>query len=77
MQNFENYYSHTDTWGASDGFTLAACVTAYDGSSEVIEDPSVGQLKFYKKSWSGSAEMAPFSEIASRACTQDELLGKT
>ena len=77
MQNFENYYSHTDTWGASDGFTLAACVTAYDGSSEVIEDPSVGQLKFYRKGWAASGGDDYFVELDQRACTQDELLGKT
>ena len=77
MQNFENYYSHTDEWGSDNGFTLAACLTAYDGSREVIEDPSIGQLKFYRKGWSNSEGVDYFSEIASRPCMEEELLGNT
>ena len=33
------------------GFQVAACVTSYDGSSKVIEDPTIGELKMYTKAW--------------------------
>ena len=77
MQENENYFQHTDQWGAKNDFALAACVTAYDGSSEDIEDPSIGKLKFYMKGWASSGGDDYFVELDQRACTQDELLGKT
>ena len=50
----ENYYSFKDQLDIDAGFMLAAAVTAYDGNSEDITDPSIGRLKFVKKTWDGS-----------------------
>ena len=35
----------------SDHFMFAFGITAYDGNRESIEDPSIGLLKAYTKSW--------------------------
>ena len=51
MQIHENQYENNATFGYSDGFMVAAAVTAFDGSSVNIQDPEVGEVKFYLKSW--------------------------
>ena len=35
-------------------FVIAAAVTDYDGNQEDITDPSIGEIKFYKKRWGGA-----------------------
>ena len=50
----DNYYDYSDEFGISDGFMIAAAVTAYDGSPEEITDLSVGRLKFVVKNWDSS-----------------------
>ena len=35
-------------------FAVAAAVTDYDGNQEDITDPSIGELKFYKRNWGGT-----------------------
>ena len=51
-----NNYSETDVFGANDEFVVAGAVTSWDGSSEDITDLSIGQVKFYLKSWSRKDE---------------------
>ena len=50
-RDFEDYFDSDEKWGHNDEFALAAGVSAYDGSSESIEDLSIGQVKFYRKAW--------------------------
>ena len=54
-RDYEDYYEADEQWGYMDEFALAAGVTSYDGSSDPIEDPSIGQLKFYRKAWQDGA----------------------
>ena len=44
------FYDSTDEFTFKDNrFMIAAAVTAFDGSSEDITDPEIGQVKFYMK----------------------------
>ena len=57
------------------GFMVAAAITAYDGSSEVIEDPEIGTLKMYIKYWGnyeGSDGSFGFREVETELCSQDD-----
>ena len=45
----ENSYGSDFTFTQEEGFNVAVAVTAYDSNPESIEDPSIGQLKFYLK----------------------------
>ena len=47
----ENFFPSDEAFSQKDGFYIAAALTNYDGSSEVIEDPTIGTLKMYIKSW--------------------------
>lgn len=40
-----------ESFGLENGFFLAVGVTNYDGKSDPIEDLSIGQLRFFIKSW--------------------------
>ena len=55
----------------SRGLQYAFGITAYDGNQESIEDPTIGTMKAYYKTW-GLSELAAdvlFEEIPSRNCT--------
>ena len=41
----------TEPFGTANGFAIAAAVTKYDGNSEEITDPTIGELKYYLKRW--------------------------
>ena len=58
----------------SKGMAFAYGLTAYDDNEEPIEDPSIGILKPYFKSW-GLIEGhgTTFTPIQERKCTQAEL----
>ena len=76
VHDHENYYERDDQWGTSE-FMLAAAVTAFDGSSLDITDPSIGELKLYRKQWQGSNgdSSAEFlKEVEMRPCNIEELL---
>lgn len=49
----ENFFNSTDEWGNSE-LVMAATVTAFDGSSVDITDPTIGEIKFYSKVWNNS-----------------------
>ena len=58
----------------SEGLNYAFGITAYDSNREPIEDPSVGVLKAFYKSW-GIKEGGgvDFEELPTRNCTDAEL----
>ena len=74
MQIHENEYETNTTFGYADGFMVAAAVTAFDGSSVDIQDPEVGEVKFYLKSWDVDDVNygLKFTELKSRLCTRDD-----
>ena len=49
-----------------DGFMIAVAITAYDGSSDNITDPEVGELKFVMKTWGDV--LLSFTELPSVPC---------
>ena len=50
---------------------FAARVSAYDGTSADIVDPSIGEMKFYRKSWGANDDVgATFQELKSEKCSQ-------
>ena len=53
---------------------FAAAITNYDGTTDPIEDPEVGTLKLYYKSWDVEAENGSlkFEEIPTRPCTTED-----
>ena len=60
----ENFYEASDHFGPTTSeFYVAAALTAFDGDSNDISDPQIGELKFYKKSWSGSSSDNDFLKV--------------
>ena len=61
----------------SDHLWYAFGVTAYDSNPESIEDPSIGEVKAYYKTWGGlasdSVQGIHYEEIPLRECTEAEL----
>ena len=51
-------------------FAVAAAVTKYDGDQNDITDPSMGEIKFYMKSW-GSAVRGGFRPVPQQTCPLD------
>ena len=48
----EQYYDSSEQFTSSDKFWVAAGIISYgDGDLKQIEDPEIGVLKFYHKSW--------------------------
>ena len=48
---------------------MAAAITSFDGKSESIEDPEIGEIKFYLKQW--GVDGAPginFIPVSTRPC---------
>ena len=60
MHTKEHFFNDTDAFGSEQEFWLAGGVTAWDGSSLDITDPSIGQVKFYKKDWYPGSPFADF-----------------
>ena len=54
---------------------IAAAVTAFDGSSEVIEDPEIGQIRYYLKQYDTDLEnyTVNFIPLKTRLCEQSDL----
>ena len=56
---------------------IAAGLTAWDGKSHDITDPSIGELKFYVKHWDQEHNGEPLDflkEIVTRPCNPVELM---
>ena len=71
MQMQDNFYEIDDEISFKDnGFMVAAAVTAYDGDPTDITDPSIGELKFYRKAWDNSFHEfgEPFKELEIVTC---------
>ena len=49
---------------------IAAAVTAFDGSSEIIEDPEIGQIRYYLKQYDTNEEnyTVNFVPLKTRLC---------
>ena len=75
MHILEDHFASNATFGAADGFVVSAAVTSYDGSSEDITDPEIGEIKFYLKHWDVSAnstETIQFTELEHKLCQSED-----
>ena len=64
-----------DTFIYSGNLMLAFAVSAYDSNPDPIEDPSIGQLKPYYKTWGldDSNGGVQWEQLPTRNCTLAEL----
>lgn len=66
----DNYFDVLPGFSGDDGFSIAAGITAYDGSPDPIEDPEIGTLKIYLKYW-GMPDLGEgfgFKELETELC---------
>ena len=73
MREYE--YDHTFKLGPEKDFKVAAAITAFDSNYTVTEDPTVGEVKFYLKSWSLD-ESLNFTKLKDRPCTEADFEGE-
>lgn len=71
-QDLKYYFEDDSNFTADDGLMIAAGITAYDGNSASIEDPSIGELNFYIKSW-GPRMAFPTIKLDTHLCTAKDL----
>ena len=64
----ENFYDLMDSFESPKGFNIAAGVTRYDSTAEVVEDPDYGTVKFYLKSYGLGEPGIAFDELPTRMC---------
>ena len=73
----ENFFKANETFTAEQGFQVAACITSYDGSSKVIEDPTIGELKMYTKAWDAldpeTKGSLIWTELETHLCKKEDL----
>lgn len=59
----------------SDGFNIAAKVTGYSDYND-IEDPSIGTVEFYLKSWLDDGSPIKFTKVKTRPCSLADFQGE-
>ena len=73
MRTLENEFDASHSFGAEHGFVVAAAITAFDGKAFNITDPTIGELKFYYKTWDLEADTGLlFNEIETRPCVPSD-----
>ena len=69
-------YHYNDTTSVSEelGFNLAFGITGYDGTSDFIEDPEIGEMKAYYRAWGSHDVQETYREegIPTRLCTPED-----
>ena len=68
-----DYFESTDEFGVAQHFQVAAGLTTFDNTSEVLDDPAYGTLKFYSVSWNDTSGGNQFRELKTRFCSKDDL----
>ena len=74
-QEQEKFYSENDTFTSEDGFHVAAGVVSLKsgGSPESVEDPEIGTVKMYLKSWNMKEDAGvQFEEISTSFCEKED-----
>ena len=64
----ELFYTDLEVKSEEYNFNVAFGVTYYDGSSEVIEDPEIGVMKAYYRSYGPGIQGIQMEEIPTRLC---------
>ena len=71
-----NQFDYFDEWsefGHANKFGLAAGLIAWDRDGKILEDPTFGILKFYRKSWTIDSIGEPFVELPTHYCNEKDL----
>ena len=50
---------------------MGAALTSFSGTSDIEEDPTIGELKMYLKTWSGKGSLE-WKEFETRACNSED-----
>ena len=69
----KDFFVGAESFTSADGFKIAAAVTSYDRDPQSIEDPEIGKLVFYYKSWDSNDPDVDFgfTEILSEPCSDN------
>ena len=67
----DNYFG--SEYQTDNNLFYAFGITAYDSNPEPIEDPSIGTIKPYYKSWNNEAYGIVWTPIPTKDCTKAEL----
>ena len=52
LEIYEDFYSSNEPFNSAEiGFHIAAAITDYTNSTELIEDPTYGEVVFLQKFW--------------------------
>ena len=60
------------SFGKEHGFAVAAIISEWPITSETIEDPEIGELKFIMREWDLSTSYASETELKTRPCTEED-----
>ena len=64
----KDHFKESYAVGTPAGFNVAATVTSY-GAIDETEDPEIGTLEFYTKSWKDDLSPLIFTKLRTRKCT--------
>lgn len=65
---------YTEKFGYSNGFYVAAAITAYDDVTDIIEDPTYGELIFEHYGWGYDGDLkSQHRGIEHHYCSDEEL----
>ena len=71
----EQYYDSREEFTSEDKFWIAAGIISYgDSDKQQIEDPEIGVLKFYHKSWGvhDDDDKISFKELNTEMCRKED-----
>ena len=70
LEVYEDEFSFNEPFRASEiGFHIAAAITDYTDSNDVIEDPTYGEIVFLRKSWDNSQDITlNFAQLQHKQC---------
>ena len=73
-RNQHAYYQPSDIFGRKEHFNVAVAFIQWDYKDHVIEDPTIGEIKFMMKSW-GNEAGDPFTELETTYCDESGFEG--
>ena len=75
METQNDFFDESFTVRPAGGFNIAARVVKY-GTFGEIEDPSIGTVEFYIKSWDDDSSPLNFRKLKTRSCSEADFQGE-
>ena len=74
LQIQEDVFSSDDPFDTDEiGFTIAVGITDYKESTNLIEDPTYGEVKIFRKHWNSPENVfTTFSTVGYKQCTEND-----